>query len=115
MVPTMLPLPSSIEADILTGGDDCAVALLCKLNITTQGVPAFSPDDVAVSTSCPKLCVHEPTSPRRSDVEVNAKPGESAVCEPVRPEIVTVDPAARLKFAVSVTVNVLMVSHAGVS
>ena len=82
-------------ADTLTTGDDCAVAGFVKLNVTTQAVPDVVPPDAAVSTSCPELCVQAPAVPRRLDVDVTAKDGESAVCEPVSPVIVTVEPFAR--------------------
>jgi len=102
-------------ADTLTTGDDCAVAGFVKLNVTTQAVPdVVPPGDAAVRTSCPELCVHAPVVPRRLDVDVTAKFAEVAVCEPVSPVIVTVDPFARLTLAVSITVNVLVAPDTGV-
>jgi hypothetical protein len=83
-------------ADTFTTGDDCAVAGFLKLNVTTQAVPDVVPPDAAVSTSCPELCTHAPIVPRRFDVDVTTKLDTSAVCEPVSPVIVTVDPSARL-------------------
>ncbi len=83
-------------ADTLTSGDDCAVAGFVKLNVTTQAAPDVVPPNAAVSTSCPELCVHAPVVPRRLDVDATAKLAEFAVCEPVSPVIVTVEPVARL-------------------
>ena len=100
-------------ADTLTAGDDCAPPGLVKLNVTTQAVPDVSPPDAAVSTSCPELCVQAPAAPRRLDVEVTGKL-PSAVCEPVSPVIVTVEPVSRLTSAVSVTVIVLVAFDTGV-
>ena len=54
------------------------------------------PGDATVSTSCPAVCVHAPVFPRRPDVDVTARLVASAVCEPVSPITVTVDPVARL-------------------
>jgi hypothetical protein len=82
-------------ADTLTAGDGCAVAGFVKLNVTTQAVPDVVPPDTAVSTSCPELCVQSPAAPRRLDVEVTATL-PSAVCEPVSPVIVTVEPSNKL-------------------
>ncbi len=83
-------------ADTLTAGDDCAVAGFVKMKVTTQAVPDAVPLDAAVSTSVPELCVQAPVAPRRLDVDMTGKDGESAVCEPVSPVIVTVEPFARL-------------------
>jgi hypothetical protein len=82
-------------ADKLTSGDDCAEAGFVKLKVTAYAFPDVGPPNAAVSTSCPVLCVHAPVVPRRLDVDVTAKLS-SAVCEPVSPVIVTVEPAARL-------------------
>jgi hypothetical protein len=101
-------------ADTLTAGDDCAVAALVKLNVTTQAVPDVVPPDAAVSTSCPELCVHVPVVPRRLDVDVTVKLAESVVCEPVRPVIVTVEPVSRFTLAASVAVIVLTAPDTGV-
>ena len=101
-------------ADTLTAGDDCAVTGFLKLNVTTQAVSDVVPPFAAVSTSSPELCIHEPLVPRRLDVDVAAKLVTSAVCELVSPVIVTVEPSARLKLAVSVTVNVFSKPAIGV-
>jgi hypothetical protein len=101
-------------ADTLTAGDDCAVTGFLKLNVTTQAVSDVVPPFAAVSTSSPELCIHEPVVPRRLDVDVAAKLVTSAVCELVSPVIVTVEPSARLKLAVSVTVNVFSKPAIGV-
>jgi len=101
-------------ADTLTAGDDCVVTGFLKLNVTTQAVSDVVPPFAAVSTSSPELCVHEPVVPRRLDVDVAAKLATSAVCELVSPVIVTVEPSARLKLAVSVTVNVFSKPAIGV-
>ena len=82
-------------ADTLTAGDDCAEAGFVRLKVTAYTVPEVVPPDAAVSTSVPELCVQAPVVPRRLDVDVTAKL-PSAVCEPVSPVIVTVEPAARL-------------------
>ena len=95
IAPTMWVLPSSILAATLTDGDCCAAAEFCKLNVTEQAVPANVPPDAAVSTSSPELLLHVPAVPRRSNVDKIGKLGESAVCESVSPDIVTVDPGAR--------------------
>ena len=112
--PMLLPLPSSIAADTLTAGDDCAVAVLFKVKVTTHAVPDAVPSDAAVNTSCPDDCVHAPLVPNRLDVEDTVKLALSAVCDPVSPVMVTVDPAARSKLAVSETVNVLVAPENGV-
>jgi hypothetical protein len=100
-------------ADTLTAGDDCAVAGFVKLKVTVNAVPDKGPPNAAVSTSCPVLCVQSPAAPRRLDVEVTVKLS-SAVCEPVSPVIVTVEPFARLTSAVSITVSVLVAFDTGV-
>ena len=82
-------------ADTLTAGDDCAEAGFVRLKVTSYAVPEVVPPDAAVSTSVPELCVQAPAVPRRLDVDVTGKDGESAVCEPVSPVIVTVEPFAR--------------------
>ena len=63
--PTLVPLPSLIAADTLTAGDDCAVAVLVKLKVTTHAVPDAVPPDAAVNTSCPSASVriHDPLVP----------------------------------------------------
>ena len=66
------------------------------MNVTTQAVLDVVPPAVAVSTSRPELCVHAPVVPRRLDVDVTVKASVFAVCEPVSPVIVTVEPASRL-------------------
>jgi hypothetical protein len=111
--PTLTP-PSLISADKFTAGDACAVSLFVKANVTTHSVPDTVPKPAAVNTSCPDDCVHAPLVPNRPDVEDTVKFALSAVCDPVSPVIVTVDPAARLKLAVSETVNVLVAPDTGV-
>ena len=81
-------------AATLTTGDPCPKAVFVKLNVTTHSVPDTVPPDAAVSTSVPKLS-HAPAVPRRLDVDVTGKVAEVAVCEPVSPVIVTVEPFAR--------------------
>jgi hypothetical protein len=112
--PTLPLLPSSIAANTLTAGDACAAAGLYKTKVTTHTVPDAVPPDAAVNTSCPDACVHAPLVPNRFDVEDTVKLPESAVCDPVNPEIVTLDPVARLKLAVSETVKVLVAPDIGV-
>ena len=87
--------PPSIAADTLTAGDDCAVAVFVKVNVTTHAVPDAVPPDAAVNTSCPGDCVHAPLVPNLSDVEDTVKLALSAVCDPVSPVMVTVDPTGR--------------------
>ena len=82
-------------ADTLTAGDDCAEAGFVKPKVTAYAVPEVVPPDATVSTSVPELCVHEPAVPRRLGVDVTGNVSEVAVCEPVSPVIVTVEPAAR--------------------
>jgi hypothetical protein len=106
--------PLASVADTLTAGDDCAVAGFVKLNVTTQAVPDFVPPDAAVSTSCPKLSVHEPVVPRRLNVDVTAKLAGPAVPMPVSPVIVTVEPSVRSTSALRFTVNVLAAPDTGV-
>jgi hypothetical protein len=90
------------------------VAVLVKVNVTTHAVPDAVPSDAAVNTSCPVDCVHTPLVPNRLDVEDTVKLALSAVCDPVSPVMVTVDPVARLKLAVNETVNVLVAPNIGV-
>ncbi len=101
-------------ADTLTAGDDCAEAGFVKSKVTVHTVPDVVPPNAAVSTSVPELCVQAPVVPRRLDVDVTGSDGESAVCEPVSPVIVTVEPFARLTSAVSITVSVLVAFDTGV-
>ena len=108
--PTLLPPPSLISADTLTAGATCAESGFVKANVTSH---AENPD-AAVNTSCPDACVHVPLVPSRPDVEDTLKLALSSVCDPVSPVMVTVDPAARSKSAVSATVNVLVAPDAGV-
>ena len=82
-------------AATLTAGDGCPSAAFVKLKVTVYAVPDTVPPDAAVSTSVPELCVHEPAVPRRLGVDVTGNVSEVAVCEPVSPVIVTVEPAAR--------------------
>jgi hypothetical protein len=112
--PTLLLLPSSIAAITLTDGDVCAAAVFVSSNVTTHAVHFAVPPDAAVNTSCPEDCVHIPLVPNRSDVEDTDKLALSAVCDPVSPVIVTVDPVARLKLAINETVNVLVAPDTGV-
>ena len=112
--PTLLLLPSSIAAITLTDGDVCAAAVFVSSNVTTHAVHFAVPPDAAVNTSCPEDCVHIPLVPNRSDVEDTAKLALSAVCDPVSPMIVTVDPVGRLKLAVNETVIVLVAPDTGV-
>ena len=90
------------------------MAVFVKVNVTTHAVPDAVPPDAAVSTSCPVDCVQSPLVPNRLDVEVTDKLALVAVCEPVSPVMVTVDPVARLKLAVNETVNVLVPPDTGV-
>jgi hypothetical protein len=109
------PMSLASVADTLTAGDGCALTGFLKPNVTTQAVPDVVPPDAAVSTSRPELCVHAPVVPRRLDVDVTAKLAEfPAVCEPVSPVIVTVEPSARSTFAVTVTLNVFSKPAIGV-
>ena len=87
--------PLATVADTLTAGDDCASAGFVKSKVTIHSVPDTVPPDAAVSSSVPELCVQAPAVPRRLDVDVTGKDGEVAVCEPVSPVIVTVEPFAR--------------------
>ena len=84
-----------------------------KTNVTTHAVPDAVPGDAAVNTSCPAF-VQAPVVPNRSDVEDTVKLASSAVCDPVSPVIVTVDPVGRSKVAVNETVNVLVAPDPGV-
>ena len=90
------------------------MAVFVNSNVTTHAVPDAVPPDAAVNTSCPDVCVHAPLVPNRSDVEDTVKLAASAVCDPVSPVIVTVDPVARSKLAVNETVNVLVAPDTGV-
>ena len=58
--------------------------------------------------------VHVPLVPSRPDVEDTVKLALSSVCDPVSPVMVTVDPVAKLKLAVSETVSVLVAPGTGV-
>ena len=82
-------------AATLTAGDACPTAVFVKLKVTIHSVPDTVTPDAVVSTSVPKLS-QAPAGPRRLDVDVTGKVAEVAVCEPVSPVIVTVEPAARL-------------------
>ena len=81
-------------AATLTAGDACPTVVFVKLKVTIHSVPDTVPPDAAVSTSVPKLS-QAPAVPRRLDVDVTGKVAEVAVCEPVSPVIVTVEPFAR--------------------
>ena len=111
--PTLLLLPSSILAITLTAGDVCAVAVFFRSNVTTHAVPDVVPPNAAVSTSCPEDCVHTPLVPSRPDVEDTVKFAVFAVCDPVSPKIVTLDPVAKSTLAVNDTVNVLVAPENG--
>ncbi len=90
----MEPTLFASAAATLTAGDACPTAVFVKLKVTIHSVPDTVPPDAAVSTSVPKLS-HAPAVPRRLDVDVTGKVAEVAVCEPVSPVIVTVEPFAR--------------------
>ena len=87
--PTRLLLSSSISADTLTKGDNCAVAGFFNLNTTSYAAPACVPCDVAFNTNFPEVPKYVPTVPYAFDVEDRGKTAESSVCEPD-----TVPPAA---------------------
>jgi hypothetical protein len=108
-----LTSPSSIAADTLTAGESCAVAGFVKVTVTTHSVPNTVPPDAAVNTSVPVDWSHAPLVPNRFPVEVTVKLAP-AVCDPVSPVMVTVDPTGRLKSAVSETVSVLVAPDPGV-
>jgi hypothetical protein len=103
-----------IITDTFTTGDDCAVVGFVKVKVTTHGVPDTVPPAAAVNTSCPDVRFHAPVVPNRSPVDITVKFALLPVCDPVRPVMVTVDPAARLKLAVSETVNVFAAFATGV-
>jgi len=105
---------SWISAITLTAGDDWSLRVFVKLNISTQAIFEIVTVDAAVSTSCPPACVHAPAVPKRLSVDATAKTAVPAVCEPVRPEIVTVDPVGRSQLAVNVTVSMLTIPDTGV-
>jgi hypothetical protein len=62
----------------------------------------------AVRTSFPLLFVQTPDCPKQLDVELTANVAVSAVCEPVRPKIVTVDPDPKVMLTIKVTVKVFI-------
>ena len=95
-LPTAMPLPSSIAASTLTAGDDCVARGLVTLKLMMHACPSVMPPDAAVSTSVPVLCVHAPVVPSSPLLDVTARLAASAVCDPVSPEIVTVDPFIKL-------------------
>ena len=90
----MEPTLFASAAATLTAGEACPTAVFVKLKVTIHSVPDTVPPDAAVSTSVPKLS-QAPAVPRRLDVDVTGNDCEVAVCEPVSPVIVTVEPAAR--------------------
>ena len=108
----MEPTLFASTAATLTAGDACPTAGFVKSKVTVHSVPDTVPPDAAVSTSVPEPS-QAPAVPRRLDVDVIAKDGEVAVCEPVSPVIVTVEPFARFTFAVSVIVSVLVAPDTG--
>ena len=69
--------------------------MLVRLKVTSHAVPAAVPPDAAVSTSDPLFCVHVPAVPRSPLLDVTLRLPSLEVCDPVSPEIVTVDPLAR--------------------
>ena len=79
-------------ADTLTVGDvACAEPGLVNKNVTTYSVPDAACDAV-VSTRVPVFCVHTPVVPRTFDGDdVTFKAAASAVTEPIRPVIVTLE------------------------
>ena len=81
-------------AATLTAGDVCVDPVLVKVKLTSHAVPAVVLPDAAVSTSCPLLCVHAPVVPRSPLLDVTLRLVLSDVCDPVSPEIVTVEPTA---------------------
>ena len=101
--PTRLP-PSIIIAPTRTNGDVCSVAGLMRLKVKTQSVSETVPGDKAVSTSCPEIWFHAPITPNRLDVDDTDKVDVVAVCEPFSPLNVMVDPLAKLKLDLRVTV-----------
>src|SRR6056300_459497 len=107
-------LPSLIAAMTLTDGGVYSTAACRRSNVTVQATPRDVPPLAAVSTSCPVDCVHTPAVPKRFDVDGTGKLTESAVCVPVSPTIVTLDPVGKSMLAVSVTDIVTIVSAIGV-
>ena len=90
------PNTCDILAAILTAGDCWSVAVFVRLKDTTKTAPDNVPPDAAVSTSDPLLCVHVPAVPSKPPDDSTRKFTLSAVCDPVSPEIVTVDPLGKL-------------------
>jgi hypothetical protein len=101
------PRPSFISASTITLGDVCCAAGLMRLNATKTGSPADTMPD-AFRTSSPLLFVQTPACPKQLDVELTANVTVSAVCEPVSPKIVTVDPDPKVMLPIKVTVKVLI-------
>ena len=94
IVPNLVP-SYSMSTSTFTDGDVCALAGFIKLNDALYAVPDTVPPAAVVSTSCPELCVQTPRVPKRSNVDVTCSVDVSNVCDPVSPEMVTVDPLAR--------------------
>jgi len=99
--PRMLPAPSSIVADMFTGGDVCAAAgLVNEKNAIGKTDDDFGmPGDVTVITM-------EPLFFQAPDAASGAPVGACTVCalsstvkEPVRPDTVTLDPLGRSQVA----------------
>mmetsp|Transcript_56032 Transcript_56032/g.131973 ORF Transcript_56032/g.131973 Transcript_56032/m.131973 type:complete len:234 (-) Transcript_56032:144-845(-) len=87
-------------------------ALFVSVNCTSYDVACAVP--VLVSTSVPVLCVQTPAVPSSPDVVDTVSAPVSAVCDPVSPVTVTVDPDARSQLACSVAVMVLLTPATGV-
>jgi hypothetical protein len=112
--PTTMPFPSWILADTLTDDNVWAVALFFKMNVTVQDVSDGTPPESAVNPRSPGVRVHTPAVPRPPDVDVTAKDPSSVVCDPVSPEINTVEYLARSQLAFKVTVIMLSAPDTGV-
>ena len=63
LIAHLKPLLPTNDFVVNGAGDDCAVAVFVKVNVTTHAVPDAVPPDAAVNTSCPVDCVHAPLVP----------------------------------------------------
>jgi len=100
-------------ASTLTAGDDWSTPEFDTTKVIVTALLAAGPPDAAVKTKTPGICVHTAVAPSCPEVDVTLRDGESGVCNPVSPVIVTVDPSAKSKFAVSIIVSVLLAPETG--
>eukprot|EP00961_Rhodomonas_salina_P094351 1269517-Rhodomonas_salina.1 len=106
--------PASIVALALTDGESCAAPGFVTLNCMTYVVPAVSPALDTTTDRLPGPAVQFPLVSNPPDPPgVTPSAESSGVPDPVSPDTVTIDPAAKSQFVTSDTVIALLTCQIG--